>query len=126
MIEVVCGVIRDSSGRYLACQRPAGKHLGGMWEFPGGKVEEGEEPAAALVRELREELGVEVVVEGALTAFSWRYEWGEMHLRPFLCRIVAGEPEALEHQELRWCERGRFGELEWAPADIPVFAELLA
>jgi len=126
MIEVVCGVIRDSGGRYLACRRPAGKHLGGMWEFPGGKVEEGEDPAAALVRELREELGVEVAVERALTAFPWRYEWGKMRLLPFLCRIVAGEPEAIEHQELRWCERERFGELEWAPADVPVFAELPA
>lgn len=124
MIEVVCGVIRDSCGRYLACRRPAGKHLGGMWEFPGGKVEDGEEPAAALVRELQEELGVEVVVERPLTAFAWRYEWGEMRLRPFLCRIISGEPEAIEHEELRWCERERFGALEWAPADVPVFAEL--
>jgi 8-oxo-dGTP diphosphatase len=125
MIEVVCGVIRGSDGRYLACRRPEGKHLGGMWEFPGGKVEEGEEPSAALVRELREELGVEVTVEGALTAFPWSYDWGTIHLKPFLCRIVAGEPQAIEHQELRWCERECFGELEWAPADIPVFAELL-
>lgn len=124
MIEVVCGVIRDASGRYLACRRPEGKHLGGLWEFPGGKVEAGEEPAVALARELREELAVEVVVEGALTAFPWSYDWGTMLLRPFYCRITAGEPKPIEHQELRWCERERFGELEWAPADVPVFAEL--
>jgi 8-oxo-dGTP diphosphatase len=124
MIEVVCGVIRDDAGRVLACRRPADKHLGGLWEFPGGKVEAGETPAVALVRELREELGVGVVVESALTPVEWDYGTAAIRLLPFFCRISAGEPRAIEHQQLAWEPLEALKTLAWAPADVPILREL--
>jgi 8-oxo-dGTP diphosphatase len=124
MTEVVCGVIMDDAGRFLACLRPAGKHLGGLWEFPGGKVETGESPEAALVRELREELGIEVEAGAALDPVAWTYDRGEIRLLPFLCHIIRGIPHPLEHEALRWCAPCEFESLAWAPADLPVLEQL--
>lgn len=120
MIEVVCGVVGDETGRVLACRRPAGGHLGGMWEFPGGKVEAGETPEAALVRELREELAVDVEVGEALVPVEWDYGRGPIRLIPFRCRIVRGELVLVEHTECRWCGPADAADLIWAPADLPV------
>ncbi|GAA5127899.1 (deoxy)nucleoside triphosphate pyrophosphohydrolase [Luteolibacter yonseiensis] len=124
MLEVVCGVIEDSEGRFLACLRPAGKHLGGLWEFPGGKIDPGESPDAALVRELKEELAVDVEVGRALTPVVWNYGEITIRLQPFICRIVSGELRALEHEELRWCAPADFPRLPWADADIPILREI--
>ncbi len=123
MIEVAAGLILDEAGRLLACRRPEGKHLGGKWEFPGGKVEDGESPAGALVRELEEELGVAVDIGQALTPVVWDYGRGPIRLHPFVCRIVAGELHPHEHEEIRWCEKDDLGELDWAAADVPVLEE---
>lgn len=125
MMDVVCGVIENGEGLFLACQRPEGKHLGGRWEFPGGKVDAGESPEAALVRELREELAVEVEVGEALTPVVWDYSGKKIRLLPFICAIRGGELQALEHQALRWCAPTHFGSLEWAEADIPILGEIL-
>lgn len=126
MLEVVCGVIENAAGEYLACLRPAGKHLGGQWEFPGGKVDAGESPAAALIRELMEELAVGVEVGEPLTPVIWAYEDRVIQLSPFRCRIVSGELRAVEHEELRWCAAENFAELEWAAADLPILDEITA
>ncbi|MEY3897451.1 MAG: hypothetical protein RLZZ214_2972 [Verrucomicrobiota bacterium] len=126
MIDVVCGVIENSAGQYLACLRPEGKHLGGLWEFPGGKVDPGESPESALVRELREELAVEVAVGRPLSPVIWRYEAATIHLRPFLCTIIAGELRALEHERVLWCAPEDFHQLPWAAADVPVLREIEA
>ena len=123
MIEVVCGLIEDGGGRVLACRRPEGKHLGGLWEFPGGKVEPGESPAEALVRELREELGIETEVAGALTPVVWDYGRGPIRLIPFFCRIVSGEPQPHEHDALEWVDTTTCDRLHWAAADGPILAE---
>jgi 8-oxo-dGTP diphosphatase len=123
MIEVAAGLILDEAGRLLACRRPEGKHLGGKWEFPGGKVEDGESPAGALVRELEEELGVAVDIGQALTPVVWDYGRGQIRLHPFVCRIVAGELHPHEHEEIRWCEKDDLGGLDWAAADVPVLEE---
>lgn len=123
-MDVVCGVILDLSGRMLACRRPRGKVLAGLWEFPGGKVDPGETPEEALVRELREELAIQVEVGEALSPVRWSYPWAEVRLMPFLCRVVDGIPQALEHEELRWCDAGESRRLDWVPADLPVLAEL--
>lgn len=125
MLKVVCGVIRNEAGEYLACRRPQGKHLAGLWEFPGGKIDPGETPEFALVRELREELGVEVAVGGALSEVDWNYGERAIRLLPFFCVIITGELRALEHDELRWIAPGDFGSLSWADADVPILREIL-
>lgn len=124
--EVVCGVIGDEDGRVLACRRPEGGHLAGLWEFPGGKLEPGESAREALVRELREELAVEVEVGPALTPVVWDYGRGPIRLIPLRCRIVRGELLLLEHTECRWCGPLEAGELAWAPADLPVLGEVFS
>ena len=123
MIQVVCGLIDDGGGRVLACRRPEGKHLGGLWEFPGGKVEPGESPEAALVRELCEELGIETEVTGALTPVVWDYVRGPIRLIPFFCRIVSGTPQPHEHDALEWVDAAGCDRLHWAAADGPILAE---
>jgi 8-oxo-dGTP diphosphatase len=106
MIEVVCGVIRNIDGKVLACRRAADRHLGSLWEFSGGKVEDGEDPRAALARELSEELGIVVKVGEKFDAVV---EWSDgvvrIQLSGFLCEIEEGTAESLEHDEIRWCER---------------------
>jgi 8-oxo-dGTP diphosphatase len=124
MIDVVCGVIEDGEGRFLACQRPQGKHLGGLWEFPGGKVDPGESPEAALFRELREELGVDVNVGAPMEPVIWAYDRGSIRLLPFRCAITGGNLHAHEHEQLRWCAPAEFGELDWAAADLPILDQI--
>ena len=126
MIDVVCGVIENSDGRFLACLRPADKHLGGMWEFPGGKVDPGESPETALIRELKEELGVDVEIGRALTPVIWSYESRSIRLLPFHCDIIRGEPRPIEHTELRWCTPEDFDSLHWADADVPILREIIS
>jgi len=123
MIDVVAGLILDEAGRLLACKRPEGKHLGGKWEFPGGKLEPGEDPAAALIRELDEELGIVVVPAEPLTPVVWDYGRGPIRLHPLLCHIVSGIPHPHEHSEIRWCGVEELGSLDWAEADVPILAE---
>lgn len=124
MIEVVCGVILDRRGGFLACQRPPAASLGGLWEFPGGKIDAGESPQAALQRELREELALETTIGAALSPVEWHYEHASILLRPYLCTIARGEPRPLEHTAIRWCGHAEAAALDWAPADLPVLEEL--
>ncbi len=126
MTEVVCGVILDGDGKVLACRRGLDRHLGGLWEFPGGKIEEGEVPETALVRELKEELDVSVEVgERLMAVVEWTDGKVAIRLTGYWCRICHGEPVALEHEELRWCEVPGLEGLEWADADVPLVEEIL-
>jgi 8-oxo-dGTP diphosphatase len=121
-------VIEDGQGRVLVAQRPPHKHLGGKWEFPGGKVEPGEQPERALVRELREELGCEVALGRALPRFTHDYGAVVIEMLPFVCQLTPGSPapHAHEHVALRWASVAELqrGTLDLAPADVPVLAEL--
>ena len=127
MIEVVCGVIQDEDGKVLACRRAADRHLGGLWEFPGGKVEDGEDPRAALARELSEELGIVVKVGDRFDAVvEWTDGVVRIRLSGFLCEIEEGTAEPLEHDEIRWCEREELPGFDWAEADLPILKELLS
>jgi 8-oxo-dGTP diphosphatase len=119
---VVCAII-EHEGRILLAQRPAGKRLGGYWEFPGGKVETGEDSAAALHRELAEELDCTVAVVAAGPAHRHDYEWGAIALQPFLCRLVGSPSELIahEHAALRWVKAQDLPLDDLAPADIPVW-----
>lgn len=123
MIRVVAGLIEDDQQRLLACRRPEGKHLAGKWEFPGGKIEEGESPSTALVRELQEELAVVVETANSLTPIVHDYGRGPIELIPIRCRIVEGSPEAREHSELAWCDARQLSQLDLADADLPILEE---
>lgn len=120
--------------RLLAARRSAPESLAGLWEFPGGKVEPAEAPEAALLRELREELGVEAVLGPELLApeaVGWPLA-GEARMRVWFAQILKGAPEPLQdHDELRWMRLGSAGasegvlDLPWIPADLPIVTELL-
>ena len=124
MIEVVCAVLEDGNGRFLACQRPFGKHLGGLWEFPGGKIDPGESPQSALIREISEELAIGIEVDRPLKAVVCNYGVKQIRLHPFRCRVVRGEPHPVEHEAIRWCAPDEFDSLEWAEADLPILEEI--
>lgn len=124
-IEVVCGLI-EHEGTVLVCRRPPGKHLAGLWEFPGGKVESKESKEAALIRELAEELHIQVSVTGALPAVDWADDQVHIRLHPFLCQLESGTPHPAEHSEIRWCSPSDLPHLAWAEADIPIYLEWLS
>ncbi len=125
-VQVVAGLIHDRSHRLLICLRPPGKHLAGFWEFPGGKIEPDETPEAALIRELREELAITVTPGKQLTPVIHDYGRGPIRLIPIVCTIAEGNPQPLEHAELRWCAPADFQQLPLAAADLPILAEWLA
>ncbi len=124
--HVVCALI-ERGGRVLAAQRPAGKAQGLLWEFPGGKLEAGEAAEAALGREIREELHVEIVLGARLADAVHDYGKFAITLTPFRATLRDGgaEPHAAEHAALRWCTPAELRTLEWAPADVPIVAEYL-
>lgn len=123
-LRVVCAVISDEEGRYLVAKRPAGKALAGKWEFPGGKVDPGEDPREALRREIREEMGATIGVLGALKEAIHHYEAVSIRLLPFLAHVQSGELRALEHEEIRWVSLQELDNLDLADADVPVAREL--
>lgn len=128
---VVAAALVDAEGRVLLARRPPGKSMAGLWEFPGGKVEPGETPEAALIRELREELAVaieEVDLEPATFA-SHAYPSFRLLMPIYLCRRWRGEPIPREGQELAWAAPSRFGDFAMPPADVApaaVLARLLS
>lgn len=116
----------DSEGRVLLARRPEGKPLAGLWEFPGGKVAPGETPEEALIRELREELGIDVSAAclGPFTFASHTYEKFHLLMPLYLCRRWQGQVTAMEGQALAWVRPARLGDYAMPPADIPLVAML--
>ncbi len=112
----------DPDGRLLISQRPAGKSMAGLWEFPGGKVEPGETPEAALIRELHEELGIDTWESclAPLTFASHSYSDFHLIMPLFACRKWEGTPTSREGQNLRWARVAELANLPMPPADIPL------
>lgn len=123
-MHVMAGVMVDAHGRVLLAQRPPGKHLAGLWEFPGGKLEEGESPEAGLIRELREELGVDASLATPLIRIPWHYGDRSLLLDARTIREWQGEPASLEHQALQWCQPAEVDLSILAPADRPILRAL--
>jgi 8-oxo-dGTP diphosphatase len=117
-IPVVAAIIQKD-GRILATQRGYGEQKDG-WEFPGGKIEPGETPEEALVREIREELAMEVQVKRHVVDVAWDYPTFHLEMACFLCSIAEGSPHLLEHEAARWLEPADIDSVDWLPADVLV------
>ncbi|MCZ8260239.1 MAG: (deoxy)nucleoside triphosphate pyrophosphohydrolase [Beijerinckiaceae bacterium] len=127
LVLVVAAALVDADRRVLIAQRPAGKSLGGLWEFPGGKVEPGERPEETLIRELREELAI-TVKEPCLAPLNFAsYAYPDFHLLMplYVCRRWEGIPQAVEHQAIRWVPPNRLRDFPMPPADEPLIPSLI-
>ena len=125
LLVAACALI-DADGRVLLAQRPPGKTLAGLWEFPGGKVEPGETPEETLIRELREEIGIETKVAclAPLTFASHSYEDFHLLMPLFACRRWQGTPQPREGQVLKWVRANDLRNYPMPPADLPLIPVL--
>lgn len=128
VVHVVAAALIDAQNRVLVAQRPAGKSLAGLWEFPGGKLEAGEDPEAALVRELGEELAIDVAVPALQPLTFVSHDYDDFHLVMLLytCRRWNGDPQGQQGQPLRWEHAAALDALAMPPADVPLIASLKA
>ena len=123
IINVVAAAI-ERDGKIFCAQRPEGKSLGGFWEFPGGKLEAGESPEQALIREIQEELNSEIEIISFVNEASYDYDFGTVVMKTFHAKLLSGKLELLEHQNSTWLAPHELKSLNWAPVDRPA-VELL-
>ncbi|WP_455158480.1 (deoxy)nucleoside triphosphate pyrophosphohydrolase [Streptococcus sp.] len=123
IINVVAAAI-EQDGKIFCAQRPEGKSLGGFWEFPGGKLEIGESPEQALIREIKEELNSEIEIVSYINEASYDYNFGTVVMKTYHAKLISGNLELLEHQNSTWLAPNELGTLNWAPVDRPA-VELL-
>lgn len=128
LLTVACAVLIDAEGRILVADRPAGKDMAGLWEFPGGKVEQLESPEAALIRELREEIGIETSASCLAPCGFASHPCNGRHLLllAFAIRKWAGTPAPREGQRLQWVSVNGLFKLEMPPADQPLLGQIAA
>lgn len=126
LLVAACALV-DPDGRVLVSQRPQGKPMAGLWEFPGGKIEAGETPEASLIRELREELGIDTAASclAPLTFASHAYEDFHLLMPLYVCRTWQGIARPLEGQALKWLKPRDLRTLDMPPADAPLIAPLI-
>lgn len=122
VVEVAAAIIQKED-KIFATRRGYGKFKG-MWEFPGGKVEPGETPEEAVVREIREELETEILVGRCFEEVDYDYPDFHLHMKCYLCTVKSGDLKLLEHSEARWLTREALDSVEWLPADVGVIERL--
>lgn len=122
-IHVVAAII-EKEGRYFATQRGYGEFKDG-WEFPGGKIEQGESPEEALQREIREELDTQISVGRLFTTVDYDYPEFHLHMLCYVCRVVSGKLRLLEAEDAKWLTREELNSVNWLPADRDVVRALL-
>lgn len=118
-IEVAAAIIHDGDGRIFATQRGYGEWKG-WWEFPGGKIEPGESPEEALLREIREELDARIVVESLVTTVEWDYPKFHLTMHCYWCHVESGTLTLKEHEAARWLASNELESVKWLPADLQV------
>jgi 8-oxo-dGTP diphosphatase len=123
-LRVVAAALLDAQERVLIAQRPAGRHMAGWWEFPGGKVAPGESDAQALERELREELGIQALAHRPISTMSHEYPDRIVDLVLWHASIAGGEPRGLDGQQLKWVACQSLGNERLLPADLPLIPAL--
>jgi 8-oxo-dGTP diphosphatase len=124
-IDVIVGILTDGEGRVLIAERPAGKHMAGAWEFPGGKLMPGEPPLSGLKRELAEELGIVVEDAEPFREHSFRYPDRLVRLDVWWVRRFSGCAQGREGQVLRWCDAAALSAAAMLPADAPLVAAVI-
>ena len=125
MIKVSCAIILNSIGKILVTQRSATMPLPLKWEFPGGKIETGETAEECLIREIKEELNIEIEITGSLSPNDHQYPNKLIRLIPFICRQTGGDLTLKEHAEYKWLDAKDLLDLDWAEADVGVVVEYL-
>ena len=122
-IEVVAAIIHDEKGRIFATQRGYGDWKD-WWEFPGGKMEMGENPKEALMREIREELATDIEIERFVTTVEWDYPKFHLTMHCFMCRVVDGRLTLKAHEDSKWLETDELESINWLPADRELLKHL--
>ena len=124
MIHVVAAVIKDDSGKILITQRNLKKSQGGLWEFPGGKIEPNETKEQAIIREIKEELTIDINVKNYIDEKIFTYPEKDINLIALECSIINGNIELLEHEDYRWVSSSELENFEFAPADMFIVEKL--
>ena len=124
IIPVVCAII-EQNDKFLVAQRSQGQSNAGLWEFPGGKVHNGEDPKNALHREIDEELCIGIEIRESLESVKYDYSWISIELIPFICKLTSGVPVPVEHNQVRFIDAKEAKALRWASADILILDRYL-
>ena len=121
----VVGAVIVKNGKILCAQRGRNQPLPLKWEFPGGKMEAGESPQEALLREIQEEMHCRIEIGDQIEANAYEYDFGIVHLTTFYCKIIDGMPVLTEHISIQWLPHTELMTLDWAPADIPAARKIV-
>lgn len=124
MINVVAAVIKDENEKILITQRNLKKAQGGLWEFPGGKIEPNETRENAIVREIKEELDIDIEVKSYLSEKVFNYPEKDINLIALECKKISGEIKLLEHEDYKWVSRNELDNFQFAPADLFIIEKI--